>query len=77
MENEASSKIHQVCVEIWNSKYGGNIYFEFEATFGALSKVHFGQTIYRFEALKVKNPMLQIVKKIRTKIRKLCTFETN
>ena len=77
MESEAWSKIHQVCMEIWNSKYGGKIYFEFEATFGALSKVHFGQTIYRFEALKVKNPMLQIVKKIRTKIRKLCTFETN
>ena len=45
-------------MEIWNSKSGDNIYFEFEVIFGVLSEVHFGQDIYRFKDLEVKNPTL-------------------
>ena len=51
----------QICMEIWNSKSGGNIYSKFEVKFGALPKVYFGQTIYRLKALEVRNPILQIV----------------
>ena len=58
MDNEAWSKIHQVCMEIWNSKSSGNMYVNFKKTFGLFPKVYFRQPIYRFEALEVKNPML-------------------
>ena len=51
-------QIHQVCMEIWNSKSSGNIYFEFEVKFKALFKVYFAQAIYHFEALEVRNPIL-------------------
>ena len=67
MDNDGWSKIHQVCMEIWNSKSGGNIYSDFEATFGVLFEVHFWKTIYHFKALEVRNPILQIVYKSRLK----------
>ena len=41
MENEAWSKIHEVCMEIWNSKSGGNLYSNFKETFGVPPEVHF------------------------------------
>ena len=44
------------CMEVWNPKYDGNIYSEFEAKFGVLSEVHFRHTIYRFKAWKVRSP---------------------
>ena len=43
MDNKAWIKIHQVCMEIWYSKSGGNMYFDFEATFRVLSEVHFSK----------------------------------
>ena len=57
----------QICMEIWNSKSGGNIYSKFEVKFGALPKVYFGQTIYRLKALEAKNPTLQMVHKLELK----------
>ena len=39
------------CMEVWNSKSGGNMYSNFEENFGALSKVHFMHPIFFFEAL--------------------------
>ena len=43
-------QIHQVCMEIWNSKFGGNVYTNFELKFGAFSGVYFRHAIYHFEA---------------------------
>ena len=37
---------YQVCMEIWNSKFDGNIYSNLEAKFGTIPKVHFGQDMY-------------------------------
>ena len=54
-------------MEIWNSKSGGNMYIEFKATFGVFPEVHFGQSVYFFEALEVRSPMLQIVCKLELK----------
>ena len=56
-------------MEIWNTKSGGNMYFEFEAKFGELFEVHFRKTIYCFEALEVKNPMPQTLCKLELKRR--------
>ena len=67
MDNKAWSKIHQVCMEIWNLKSSGNMYFEFEVTFGVLTKVHFGKTIYCFKSLELRNPTLQILHKLNLK----------
>ena len=58
MDNEAWSKIHQVCMEIWNSRFDGNMYSDFKATFGVFPEIHFWQVVYRFEALEVKNLIL-------------------
>ena len=41
------------CMEVWNPKYEGNIYSEFEAKFGLLSEVHFRHTIYRLKLEKL------------------------
>ena len=38
------------CMEIYNSKFGGNIYCDFEDKFSILPEVHFRHTIYLFEA---------------------------
>ena len=46
------------CMEIYNSKFGGNIYSEFEDKFGVLSEVHFRHTIYRFKTWEVRSPTL-------------------
>ena len=46
------------CMEIWNSKSSGNMYFDFEDKFGVLPEVHFRHTIYRFEDQVVISPML-------------------
>ena len=54
-------------MEIWNVKFGGNMYFDFEVKFGVLSEVHFRQAIYRFESMEVKNPTFQIVYKSELK----------
>ena len=43
MRNKAWNKIHQVSMEIWNSKSNSNIYFDFKVKFGVFSKVNFGQ----------------------------------
>ena len=51
MRHEANSSS---CVEIWNLKFGSNIYSNFEEKFGALSEFYFSQSIYRFEALEIK-----------------------
>ena len=67
MENEAWSKIHQVCMEIWNLKSGSNIYFEFKVKFWALLEVNFRQTIYHFEAWEVRYPTLQMIHKSELK----------
>ena len=34
------------CMKIYNSKFGGNIYSDFEDKFGVLPGVHFRLTIY-------------------------------
>ena len=34
------------CMEIWNSKSGGNMYFGFEGKFGVLPEVHFRHTSF-------------------------------
>ena len=39
-------------------KSDGNICSEFEEKFGALSRVYFIHTIYRFEDREVRSPML-------------------
>ena len=62
-------QIHRVFIEIWNSKSNSNMYFDFKAKCGALSKIHFGQAIYFFEVLEVKNPMFQMVYKLNLKRR--------
>ena len=54
-------------MEIWNSKFDGNIHSELEEKFGVLYKVHFRHTIYLFEAWEVKSPTLQIVYKSKLK----------
>ena len=54
-------------MEIWDSKSGGNMYFDFKMKFGAFPKVHFRQAIYCFEAREVKNSKLQ----------KMCKLEVN
>ena len=46
------------CMEIWNSKSGGNIYSDFETKFRVFSEDHFRQAIYRFETLEVRNSTL-------------------
>ena len=55
------------CMEIYNSKFGGNIYSEFEDIFGVFSEVHFRHTIYCFEAREVRSPTLQMVYKSELK----------
>ena len=45
-------------------KSDGNIYSYFEDKFGALLRVHFIHTIYRFEAQEVRSPTLQTVCKL-------------
>ena len=67
MGNEAWSKIYQVCMKIWNSKSGGNMYFDFEVIFGVFPEVHSRQAIYLFKALEVRNPMLQTMHKLELK----------
>ena len=57
------------CMEIWNSKFGGNMYSKFEDKFGVLYKVNFSHIIYCFEALKVKSPTIQTVCKLKLKQR--------
>ena len=57
MDSETWSKINQVCMEIWNLKFDGNMHFKFKEIFGVITEVHFGQFIYHFEALEVRNPM--------------------
>ena len=42
-------------------------YCNFRDIFGALSRVHFIHTIYRFEAREVKSPILQTVSKLELK----------
>ena len=64
---EGWSKCNQVHEKIWNSKSGTRTYFDFEIKFGALFKVNFGQTIYRFEAREVKSPTLQMMDKLKLK----------
>ena len=54
-------------MEIWNSKSGGNMYFDFEMIFGVLSELHSRQAIYLFKALEVRNPMLQTMHKLELK----------
>ena len=61
---------------IWNAKYGGNMYSNFEIKIGALSEVHFRQSIYRFETLKVRSNALNGVQ-IGAKTKKLWLFEDN
>ena len=48
-------------------KSNGNIYFDFEDKFGALLRVHFIHTIYRFEYREVRSPTLQMVYKSELK----------
>ena len=57
-------------MEIWNAKFGGNMYSNFEEKCGALPKVYFRQAIYLFKALEVRNPTLQIVCKLELKQRR-------
>ena len=54
-------------MEIWNEKSGDNMYSNFEVKFGVLLEVPFSQVIYRFEALEVRNPMIQMVYKSELK----------
>ena len=56
-------------MEIWNEKSGDNMYSNFEVKFGVLLEVPFSQVIYRFEALEVRNPMIQMVYKSELKWR--------
>ena len=42
MRHEANSSS---CMKFWNSKFGGNMYFEFEQKFRVLPKFHFRQAI--------------------------------
>ena len=42
----------------WNSKFGSNIYYDFEVTYGVLLEVIFRHAIYRFEDWEVKSPAL-------------------
>ena len=57
-------------MEIWNSKSSDNMYFDFEAKFRAFFEVHFKQAIlYHFKALKVRNPTLQTMCKLKLKRR--------
>ena len=44
-------------MKYWNSKFGSNLYFEFEVKSRSLFEVNFGQTIYHFEVWEVKSPM--------------------
>ena len=57
------------CMEIWNSKSGGNMYFDFEEKFGVLPEAHFSHAIYCFEAQEVKSPTLEMVCKSELKWR--------
>ena len=41
--------------ELWNSKFGGNMYSYFDTKFGALPEFYLEKTIYYFEALEVQN----------------------
>ena len=43
-------------MKMQNSKFGGNIYFEFEDKFGILPGVHFRDIIYLFKAQEVRSP---------------------
>ena len=43
------------------------IYSDFEDKFGALSRVHYIHTIYRFKAQEVRSPTLQTVCKLELK----------
>ena len=43
MRHEANSSS---CMDIWNSKFGGNMYFDFEENFKVLSEFHIRQDIY-------------------------------
>ena len=77
MGNDAWNKIHHVCMEIWNSKSNGNIYFDFEATFKVYSKVHFGQAIYCVQSSRSQESNASNSAQIRAKKRKVWAFEAN
>ena len=47
--------------------FDGNIYSEYEDKFGAITRFHFIQTIYFFEAQEVRSPTLQTVYKSELK----------
>ena len=72
MRHEANSSS---CMEVLNSKSGGNIYSDFEAKFGALPEVHLKHTIYHFYG----NSRVQRFNgvQIRVEIKKLWPFEDN
>ena len=65
------------CMEIYNSKFGGNIYSEFEDKFGVLPGVHFRHTIYFFESLGSQKSNTSNGVQIRVEIKKLWPFEDN
>ena len=50
-------------------KSDGIIYSDFQEKFGALSRVHYIHTIYRFEAWEVRSPTLQTVCELELKWR--------
>ena len=63
------------CMEIYNLKSSGNIYFNFEEKFGALLGLHFIYTIYRFLGCYESNASNSV--KIRAEMKKLWPFENN
>ena len=54
-------------MEIWNAKFGGNMYSDFKVKFGVVFEVYFRYTIYCFEAWEVRSPMVQITYKSELK----------
>ena len=74
MRHEANSSS---CMEIWNLKFDSNIYSNFEENFGALYEFYFSQSIYRFEALEIKNPKALNGVQIGAKLKNSWPFEDN
>ena len=59
------------CIKIWNSKYGGNLYFDFEKKYGVLLKVHLRHTLCHFNNLGSQESNTSNGVQIKAKMNKL------
>ena len=74
---EVWSKCNQVHMEIWNSKFERNMYFEFEVKFRVLFNVIFLEFYISFWSLRIHESKTSNGVQIEVEMRKLWALEIN